>query len=456
MDPSSNNDPFAQLDGQRTFIKPNPGGGWAGAARGADTGAMVSEAAVSDSVNVEHGLNPLLAVANKLLLLVPQLRRTRQVADPATLRASLAQGIRDFEATAHQRGIPPERVMAARYVLCTMLDEAASDTPWGGSGVWGRNSLLASFHNEVFGGEKVFQLMARLAEKPDANRDLLELIYAAIALGFEGRYRVIDNGRAQLEAVRDKLAQILRQQRGSYSPSLAEHWQGQPMQRRRALSWLPLAVAAALTMLILLAIYTAYVYRLNGFTDPVYGQIQSLRLTPPVAAVAQPAPVPRLAQFLQNDIKANLVAVRDEVDRSVVTVRGDGLFASGSATLVPEREALMQRIAEALAKISGAILVTGHTDNQPLRTVRFPSNWHLSEERAKTVRELLIARGVQADRIKAEGRADGEPVAPNDTPANRALNRRVEITLLTTRTDQLAPRPANPGATAAPASGATR
>ncbi len=456
MDPSSNNDPFAQLDGQRTFIKPNPGGGWPGAARGADTGAMVSDAAAGENVNAEHGLNPLLAVANKLLMLVPQLRRTRQVGDPATLRASLAQGIRDFEATAHQRGIPPERVMAARYVLCTMLDEAASDTPWGGSGVWGRNSLLASFHNEVFGGEKVFQLMARLAEKPDANRDLLELIYAAIALGFEGRYRVIDNGRAQLEAVRDKLAQILRQQRGGYSPSLAEHWQGQPVQRRRALSWLPLAVAAALTLLILLGIYTAYSYRLSGFTDPVAGQIQSLRLSPPVAAVAQPAPVPRLAQFLQNDIKANLVAVRDEVDRSVVTVRGDGLFASGSATLVPEREQLMQRIAEALAKVGGAVLVTGHTDNQPLRTVRFPSNWHLSEERAKTVRDLLVARGVQADRIKAEGRADGEPVANNDTPANRALNRRVEITLLTTRSDQFAPRPANPGATAAPASGATR
>lgn len=453
MDPSSINDPFAQLDGQRTFIKPNPGGGW-GTPRGADTANMVAEAASGEAVHVEHGLNPLLAVANKLLLLVPQLRRTRQVPDPAALRASLAQGIRDFEATAHQRGIPPERVMAARYVLCTMLDEAASDTPWGGSGVWSRNSLLTSFHNEVFGGEKVFQLMARLAEKPDANRDLLELIYAAIALGFEGRYRVIDNGRAQLEAVRDKLAQILRQQRGPYPSALAQHWQGQPMQSRRALSWLPLAVVSALALLILLGIYTAFAYRLSGVTDPVYGQIQSLRLSPPVAAVAQPAPVPRLAQFLQSDIKANLVAVRDEVDRSVVTVRGDGLFASGSATLVPEREVLMQRIAEALAKVQGAVLVTGHTDNQPLRTVRFPSNWHLSEERARSVRELLIARGVQPDRIKAEGRADGEPVASNDTPANRALNRRVEITLLTTRSEHLAPRPANPAAQAA--SGAQR
>lgn len=454
MDPSPINDPFAQLDGQRTFIKPNPGG-WTGS-RPIESATVVGDAAAAEAALAEHGLNPLLAVANKLLLLVPQLRRTRQVADPAALRSALAQGIRDFEAAAHQRGIPPERVMAARYVLCTMLDEAAADTPWGGSGVWGRNSLLASFHNEAFGGEKVFQLMARLAEKPDANLDLLELIYAAVALGFEGRYRVIDNGRVQLEAVRDKLAQIIRQQRGPYPPALAQHWPGQPMQRRRALSWLPLAVTAALTLLFLAGIYTAFVFALSGVTDPVYGQIQSLRLAPPVAPVAQPAPLPRLAQFLAPDVKAGLVAVRDEVDRSVVTVRGDGLFASGSATLVPEREALMGRIAEALAKISGAVLVTGHTDNQPLRTARFPSNWHLSEERARSVRDLLVARGVQAERIKAEGRADGEPVAGNDTPANRALNRRVEITLLTTRTDNFAPRPAAAAPTTAPAASAAR
>src|SRR5439155_19448965 len=130
---------------------------------------------------------------------------------------SLAQSIPDFAARAAAKGIAPERVMAARYVLCTALDEAAADTPWGGSGIWGRHSLLAMFHNENEGGEKVFQLMARLAEKPNANRDLLELIYCALTLGFEGRYRVLENGRAQLDAVRDRLAQILKKERGDYS-----------------------------------------------------------------------------------------------------------------------------------------------------------------------------------------------------------------------------------------------
>ncbi len=389
------------------------------------------------------GLNPLVALANRLLLLVPQLRATRHVADPAALRTSLAQSIRDFAASAAARGIAPERVMASRYVLCTMIDEAASDTPWGGSGLWGRHSLLAMFHNETEGGEKVFQLMARLAEKPEVNRDLLELIYAAITLGFEGRYRVIDNGRAQLDAVRDRLAQILKKERGDYSSALAEHWQGQAVKRAVTMSWLPLAATAAIAALLMAGVYLGLSSSLESRSDPVFGDIQGLRLTPPVVAAPQPAAKPRLAQFLQPDIKANLVRVSDEIDRSVITIRGDGAFATGSATLLPEREPLMGRIADALAQVSGNVLVTGHTDSQPIaRSARFPSNWHLSDERARNVRDLLVAHKVSAERIRAEGRADAEPVVANDSASNRALNRRVEVTLFVGRSaDSSASRP---------------
>ncbi len=428
MDPSGITDPFAQLDEQRTFIKPNPGG-----RSGAQRAVEPPRDAATELGTPATGLNPLVTLANPLLLVVTQLRATRQVGDPVALRNALAQGVRDFAAQAASAGIAPERVMAARYVLCTMIDEAAADTPWGGSGVWAGNSLLAMFHNETWGGEKVFQLMARLAEKPEANRDLLELIYCALVLGFEGRYRVIDNGRAQLEAVRDKLAQIVKQQRGDHSPALAQHWQGQTVKRRAGLSWLPLAALTAVAALILVAVHIGLSTSLSNESDPVFARIQGLRLPSPVVAVAQAAPKPRLAQFLQSDIKAGLVAVRDDVDRSVVTLRGDGLFAPASATLIPEREALMARIGDALALAGGQVLVTGHTDSSPMRSARFPSNWHLSEARARTVRGLLVERKVPAERVQAEGRADSEPLVANDTAANRALNRRVEVTLMVGR-----------------------
>jgi len=120
-----------------------------------------------------------------------------------------------------------------------------------------------------------------------------------------------------------------------------------------------------------------------------------------------------------------------------------------------DRESLMLRIASALARESGQVLVTGHTDSSPIRTARFPSNWHLSEERAQTVRRLLIGGGVQADRVRAEGRADGEPLAANDTPANKALNRRVEITLMVSRSGQGAIRSATTAEPTVPARGAS-
>ncbi|RZI99201.1 MAG: type VI secretion system protein TssL, partial [Rubrivivax sp.] len=311
------------------------------------TGSGMAPAASSETPALDHGLSPLMAAANRLLLLVPPLRQTRAVANPAQLRATLAQAVRDFAAQAQRLGIAPERINAARYILCTVVDEAASATPWGGSGVWGRHSLLAEFHGEGSGGEKVFQLMAKLAEQPEANRDLLELIYAALALGFEGRYGV-GGMPGQLEAIRARLAQVLAPVRGAYAKDLATHWHAAPAPPRRLPTWLPLAVSAAVTGLVLSAVYSTMAYSLAQSSNPVFSSIQSLRLSRPVPTVVHLAPKPRLAQFLEPEIRAKLVSVQDAVDRSVITVMGNGLFAPASDSLSPDRMALMRRIGDAL------------------------------------------------------------------------------------------------------------
>ena len=249
-------DPFFADDGEHTvFAMPTPG------ARVTRPAASRSEPQLhtppAEMPSHEIGLNPLVATAHGLLALAPQIRATAQLADPMALKESLSHGLRDFEAQARARGIAPERALAARYILCTVLDEAAGSTPWGGSGQWARHNLLVAFHNENAGGDKVFELMAKLAEQPAPNRDLLELINAALCLGFEGRYGAADGGRAQLEAVRERLAGLLRPLRGDHSPSLALHWRGQALKRRALLSWLPLWVTAGLSALALLGAYLA-------------------------------------------------------------------------------------------------------------------------------------------------------------------------------------------------------
>jgi type VI secretion system protein ImpK len=208
-------DPFAAFESDRTVIKPSAGrGARAGAAPAATQAKAVSGAparapgpdAPLPELPPHASLNPLVQVAAPLLSAAPRLRAMVRHPNPAALRATLVDSVQRFESQARALGLPNEQVVAARYVLCTLLDEAASSTPWGGSGAWSGQSLLVHFHNETWGGEKVFQLLTRLAENPTQHRNLLELVYTALSLGFEGRYRVLDNGKAQLDSLRERLA----------------------------------------------------------------------------------------------------------------------------------------------------------------------------------------------------------------------------------------------------------
>jgi type VI secretion system protein ImpK len=136
-----------------------------------------------------------------------------QPPDLGQLRERLAQAVRTFETEAREAGVPVESIAAARYALCTLLDEAIAGTAWG-SGVWGSRSLLVAFHNEASGGEKFFLVLQRLSEDPARHLDLLELMYLCLALGLEGRFRLADQGQAQLATLRERLLQLIRQHRG--------------------------------------------------------------------------------------------------------------------------------------------------------------------------------------------------------------------------------------------------
>jgi type VI secretion system protein ImpK len=423
-------DPFSLADSDRT-IMPTPGR--RAAARQAVPTPAIRDDLTNDTPQT-NGINQLVAAANPLLDLVPQLRATLQHPDPTSLRDVLAKSINTFEARAQTAGIRQEKIIAARYALCTLLDETAASTPWGGSGAWARHSLLVMFHNEAWGGEKFFQLLSKLAEDPETNRDLLELMYICLALGFKGRYQVLDNGKAAIETLRERLAQMLRKQQGDYERALSPHWQGVSVRRKSLFTALPLWVALGVFGLLMLGTYFSFSYVLNEKSDPVYAQIQALQVQSaapdPLPKRILPAQKPRLTGLLETEIKQGLVAVRDEENRSVVTIRGDGLFAPGSATISPDYIDPLQQVAQALEAVPGQVRVIGHTDNQPIRSARFPSNWHLSQERARSVMTLLKEKTRMPTRYSADGRADAEPLGPNTTAAQRALNRRVEIVLV--------------------------
>jgi type VI secretion system protein ImpK len=445
-------DPFADLGVDRTVIMPIPGGRPAPGGRAAPAPAQQppspgEHAEVADASAVSSGLNPLIAAANRLLNVLPQLRSSVQHPNPTALRDSLAQGVRQFEAQARAAGVTTEKIVAARYALCTLIDETATSTPLGASGAWAHQGLLALFHGETGGGEKFFQLLSRLAENPQANLDLLELMYVCLEFGFEGRFRIVDGGQRQLEAIRQRLLQIIRKQRGEFERDLSPNWRGLGDVAQRRLGWLPLWVVGAVTVVALIGIYVGFDWNLGSASDRLAAEIAGLRVAAPVAPRA--AAAPRLATFLQDEIRRGLVKVDDHLDRSVVTILGDGLFKPGEATIGSENQGLLSRIGDALRGVPGPVDVIGHTDNVPIRTLRFPSNWELSKGRAESVARILSAR-VTPERLRADGRGEAEPVAPNDTPQGRAKNRRVEITLHVPAEGTAAPAAAAPAAGPAP------
>ncbi|EPN4181057.1 DotU family type VI secretion system protein [Cronobacter sakazakii] len=384
--------------------------------------------------------NPLVAAANPLLNAIPQIRHSVSHEDQAGLRQRLIDEIRRFEVRCQQAALPYEVIVGARYCLCTALDEAAALTPWGSRGVWSGSGLLVTFHNETWGGEKFFQLLARLSQNPREHIFLLEMINYCLLLGFEGRYRVMDNGRTQLETIKQRLWQMIRSVRGSYPPPLSPHPEDQPVLRKLWRPVVPLWACVALAGFLACLFFIILNWRLGDNTSPVLAKIYQTPL--PEVTVQQPArevaPVLNLRGFLRPEIEAGLVAVRDEADRSVVILKGDGLFASASTVVRGRYEPVIDRVAQAMNNVSGKILVVGYSDNVPIRSARFASNYELSLARAESVQKMLQAHLADSNRVKAQGRGEMDPIAPNNTPENRARNRRVEITLLVSPDNTLA------------------
>jgi type VI secretion system protein ImpK len=423
------------LDPDRTILVPRPGGQVKRPPAPASVNGEASIDAPAEWPRPEGGLNPLVGAANPLLAPLAQLRAATSHPGTAVLRRRLIEGVKAFEASAAESGVAPSEISAARYLLCSFIDEVVEATPWGAGGVWAEHNLLQEFHGERWGGDKVFKLLEKLGEDVAGHVDLLELFYVCLALGFEGRYRGVANGQAQLDAIADRVLQVTRPAKNRHaSRTLSLRWQGVDRPARKALPALPLWAGFALGGALLLGGFLWLNARLDAVTRPVFQQIHAV---PAALAMDRSAAAakPRLAPLLQGDIDSAAIAVRDDVQRSVITLPADALFVAGSARIAAGQIDLLRRIAQALKGQPGQIVVIGHTDDTHTASLQFPSNWHLSRERALAVLDVLAQQGHPSERLRAEGRADVEPLVPNDSPQARARNRRIDIELMLPRPD---------------------
>lgn len=124
------------------------------------------------------------------------------------------------------------------------------------------------------------------------------------------------------------------------------------------------------------------------------------------------------------------LTVREEKNSLRVALHESMLFEKGSADLQAAAQELLKEVAEVIKTAGVTVQVEGHTDNLPIRTARFPSNWELSVARAVSVVKSLSEHGVPKENLSAAGYADSRPVASNGTELGRAMNRRTEIILV--------------------------
>jgi type VI secretion system protein ImpK len=442
-------DPFAEPgDTEGTIFRPRPSG------TGAAPAAPVRSATTTRALP-KVGDNPLLAAASPLLAAIIRIANDRaQPPDPEKLRAAISKAVRTFETDALATGLDTRSLRAARYALCATIDDVVLSTPWGSRSSWVQHSITSTFHNEVTGGERFYDILEQMQADLGHHAPVVELMYLCTSLGFEGRYRVLPRGTAALMELRDGVYRTVRQRRGDFERDLSPHWRGIAAGARNLANRIPLWARALATFCAAIALYMVFNFLLAGRSDVAFAELSSLppSSTMPMAraqlpAPAQPArpatptpaaPAPvqqptafsqRLREFLAPEIREGLVQVLEDAQTVTVRLTNRNMFASGLAVLGPSYPPLLVRIGDAIEGEPGKVTISGYTDNQAIRTARFPSNFELSQARADTVAAAIRARLKDPSRVAAKGRGEADPIATNNTPDGRQQNRRTEITL---------------------------
>ena len=227
-------------------------------------------------IEVYQGLNPVVNAANALLSLIVTLRNSASHSNVESLYNQVSQEMRQFEARLKQEGHRPELVLASRYCLCSAIDEAVLSTPWGANSGWAQRTLLSAFHNETSGGQKFFLILDKMKQAPAENLNVLELLYYVLSFGFEGKYKVVDRGRDQLDAIRGELFQTVRRFRQQTEADLAPDWRQTQGRLSSLVQYIPIWVIASVVAAVMLLTYSGFRFALYSSSTPLYEQLSKI------------------------------------------------------------------------------------------------------------------------------------------------------------------------------------
>jgi type VI secretion system protein ImpK len=389
--------------------------------------------------------NALVNAFASLLEFAPELESALPPENPEALRTRLLEELVRARDAAMSAGSSLERADQAAWAVAALLDDLALNTPWGGASAWPRQPLVVMLRGDVDAGTQFFTRLDELERHPNRDRELLELQYHCLALGFRGKYRVPGrSGDRSLNAVRAAAARFLRDADADAAP-LSPNWKGVIASDEPQRFIVPVWVMALGAAVIATAIHIGLSMGLSSQAVELSALVRALpppgradisRVSPKVDA---PPPVavdfallPEFQGGAPADLKRALSGTESvSLAKLVIQASNPELFQSSRATLTEGFEPLIGSIAKVILanqELIGNITVIGHTDSVPLqRSNPLSTNQGLSEARAATIADMLVQNGVPQDRVHSEGRAATDPVADDSTREGRALNRRVEV-----------------------------
>jgi type VI secretion system protein ImpK len=216
-----------------------------------------------------NNANLLVAAAAPIFAIATRLRAfPSPPTDKNQFLETLVQEIRAFHSKATQHNYSENTCLAARYILCTFLDEMVLATSWGNDYAWREHNLLKTFHQDSNGAEQFFVLLDLTYRNSAQDLDLLELIYLCLCLGFMGRYKNRENAALHLARIQELLYKRLRQLRGETTTSFfiqedAAEKELPPITKKPFFAWWPIWTMGAATIFILFMMYVFFHSKLS-------------------------------------------------------------------------------------------------------------------------------------------------------------------------------------------------
>lgn len=221
-------------------------------------------------------INHLVDAATPLLGLVLRVKQLSHYDQVPQLYVRVRDEIAAIIAEVQTLGYSKSNQLAYRYSLCSFIDEAIMGTPWGAHSVWAERSMLSIYHDETWGGEKFYTILARTLTDPEKYHDLLEMIYLFMTLGFRGKYGVQFEGDAERQAIIKKLHHVLRQLRGETPDDLIDRSANVRASKYQLNDGFPLWGIWSIAGVVAIVAYSLYQYRLSLITDNVLKTLQTL------------------------------------------------------------------------------------------------------------------------------------------------------------------------------------